>query len=580
MLSRLLSVYMDMTFLGRKFLSILRASIIVEMVSFIVTMTDTLVAGNMIGTKGLAAIGAVTPVVGISTFLMSVVNSGTVPKYSYHIGRFDKKRANEYFSQGILLGLALGVLCLILLLSFKSTIITALNIHDDMLLYAQDYYSIIVFCFLMDPIMALLDNMTVANGGERLSEAANVIQIIANVVLSILFSRIWGVRGIAIASLLCKAMFLAIIIIWFLRGKSPVRFFPHWSMKECIEIIESGSVRASYYAMTALMNAALNAFVLYFFAEDVFVLATAAERFLDVSAVFTGMSLSMQPMIATLRGEKNTKAIRGLMQMVNRTMIDAGILMTVLSLITAPLIIRAFGINNEQLIAAGSTAIRIISSTLLFRSIMAVFFNFYFLIGKKWLPFMITALKDFICPVGLAIGGAFFLGAAGLWAGLALSQVIAAGIIALNVRRRFGKDMFPYLLPTEGEYRIHIFNTEISESSAVELSQKAAAIVGENGYSTRIKNLVSLYIEELLLLIISRNEHSGKKKLYAELTIMLENEGVRMILRDSGIIFDLTDEDVKLGDFRQYVVANIMNSLSFKANILTTGYNRNEFFFD
>ena len=580
MLSRLLSVYMDMTFLGRKFLSILRASIIVEMVSFIVTMTDTLVAGNMIGTKGLAAIGAVTPVVGISTFLMSVVNSGTVPKYSYHIGRFDKKRANEYFNQGILLGLALGVLCLILLLSFKSTILTALNIPDDMLLYAQDYYSIIVFCFLMDPIMALLDNMTVANGGERLSEAANVIQIIANVVLSILFSRIWGVRGIAIASLLCKAMFLAIIIIWFLRGKSPVRFFPHWSMKECIEIIESGSVRASYYAMTALMNAALNAFVLYFFAEDVFVLATAAERFLDVSAVFTGMSLSMHPMIATLRGEKNTKAIRGLMQMVNRTMIDAGILMTVLSLITAPLIIRAFGINDEQLIAAGSTAIRIISSTLLFRSIMAVFFNFYFLIGKKWLPFMITALKDFICPVGLAIGGAFFLGAAGLWAGLALSQVIAAGIIALNVRRRFGKDMFPYLLPTEGEYRIHIFNTEISESSAVELSQKAAAIVEENGYSTRIKNLVSLYIEELLLLIISRNEHSGKKKLYAELTIMLENEGVRMILRDSGIIFDLTDEDVKLGDFRQYVVANIMNSLSFKANILTTGYNRNEFFFD
>ena len=46
MLSRFFSVYMDMTFLGRKFLSILRASIIVEMVSFIVTMTDTLVAGN------------------------------------------------------------------------------------------------------------------------------------------------------------------------------------------------------------------------------------------------------------------------------------------------------------------------------------------------------------------------------------------------------------------------------------------------------------------------------------------------------------------------------------------------------
>ena len=138
-------IYQNRTFLGRKFLSILRASIIVEMVSFIVTMTDTLVAGNMIGIDGLGAIGAVAPVVGFSTFLMSVINSGAVPNYSYQIGRFDRKRANEYFSQGIMLGLALGVLCLILLLSFQNTILLNLNIHDDMLQYAQEYYSVIVF---------------------------------------------------------------------------------------------------------------------------------------------------------------------------------------------------------------------------------------------------------------------------------------------------------------------------------------------------------------------------------------------------------------------------------------------------
>ena len=57
-------------FLVQKYRQILRASLLVEAVSYIMTMTDTLIAGNMIGEDALAAAGLVAPLLR--------------RKYSYH----------------------------------------------------------------------------------------------------------------------------------------------------------------------------------------------------------------------------------------------------------------------------------------------------------------------------------------------------------------------------------------------------------------------------------------------------------------------------------------------------------------
>ena len=88
--------------------------------------------------------------------------------------------------------------------------------------------------------------------------------------------------------------------------------------------------------------------------------------------------------------------------------------------------------------------------------------------------------------------------------------------------------------------------------------------------------LIGLFAEEMLILIQEKNADA---KILVEFTIMVEPEGVRLILRDSGKVFDITEEDAKVDSFRQYVVANMMLSIDNKAYITTTGYNRNELFF-
>ena len=78
------------------------------------------------------------------------------------------------------------------------------------------------------------------------------------------------------------------------------------------------------------------------------------------------------------------------------------------------------------------------------------------------------------------------------------------------------------------------------------------------------------------MLIYEKN--AGKKKLFAECTILSEPAGMRMILRDSGILFDVTDADSLPVSLRQYVVARMMVVHDKKAYLTTTGYNRIELF--
>ena len=126
-------------FVIRKYRSILFAAIVVEVVSYLVSLTDSIVAGSMISLEALAAVGLLTPFLSAATFLCSVFNTGTVINYSYHIGRFDRQRAMEFFSQGIFLGLIAGALYALLLLISRDFIISQIGVPGEINLYLYDY---------------------------------------------------------------------------------------------------------------------------------------------------------------------------------------------------------------------------------------------------------------------------------------------------------------------------------------------------------------------------------------------------------------------------------------------------------
>ena len=570
--------------LFRKYRSLFNAALTIELVLFSVTLTDTVVAANVVGQDALSAVGLLAPFIAIAQFIAAAVNSGTIQNYSYHIGRFEKDRADEFFSTGLLLALGSGALLTAAIFLVKPAFIASLPLTPAAEQYLREYYDIILLHFFLAPVNALLDNVIIANGGERYSVVVNTTQIVVNVVLSVVLALAFGVRGIAVSHVTCKAAFTMATAVWLMRKKDAVRFIRRFSFRDSARIVKDGAVRASTIALKALMVLFMNWFILRRYDAAALNTWIIVQKVLELSAVFLGLVLSLQPLTATLIGEKNIKAVRMLAGKACRDLVAAGAALALLLLCFTPAALRVFGVKDGKTFELGLGAVRMISPSLIFTALAVFFFAFYYMTGKPLSALLITILNDLVCPVGLVLLLQFFRGGSqrALWAGFAVSPLAALLIAAAAVIRRYGKDCFPFLLAKDRDSRIFIRAFPIEEREVVRFSEDAAALLERRGYGAKTRELVSLCIEEFMLLIRQKNDFPTDPRHtppLSECTLMTEEDGVRLIIRDMGKTFDLTDEDVLVDSFRQYMVARIVRYVDFRSYVMTTGYNRHEFFF-
>lgn len=559
----------------RKYRSILISAIMVESVAFLVSLTDSLVAGNIVDADAFAAVGLLMPFFFLSSFLAAVINAGTMLNYNDQAGAFRQRRAHEYFSQGIYLSLLAGAAFFVIMLLCKGIIFRGLSLSSGMEQYLSDYYNIIVFYFLLYPACCLLSNIVIADGGEKLSLVVNLIQIIANVLLSLTLSQRMGVRGIALATVISTLLSILLILPWFFTKRNTLQLLLYMSPRDCLEIARWGSVRASTLVLIAAAIYILNAYTAAFFGSQTLQILILQEKILSLSSVFLGLSMAIQPLIAALKGEKNTKAARILIRWASLVMVLAGAVITVSLMLFAGPFVRAFGINDQAQVYSGISAVRITASTLICSALLVFFFFYYFLINHYRLALMVSFIKDFLSLVGLTILLATLLKKPeAIWMGLALAPVLSVLVCSTAVRLHYGRKLFPYLIPGDRDGHIFIYSFMLDEKQSVALSKRTEDILKKEGYSQRLQTLTAFYAEEMLMLIREKN---GTSPVLVESTLILDEKEVRMILRDSGQISDLTEEDALPDSFRQYVVANMIYVLDSKAYLLTNGYNRHEF---
>ena len=72
------------------------------------------------------------------------------------------------------------------------------------------------------------------------------------------------------------------------------------------------------------------------------------------------------------------------------------------------------------------------------------------------------------------------------------------------------------------------------------------------------------------------HDRNPGKCIKAEVSVDL-NGGLMLVLRDDGVIFNITDADARVSSLRGYLVSNLMTVIPSRRNLTTTGFNRNVF---
>jgi len=565
------------TFLTRKFFSLLLSSTIGQLVITVLTLSDSVIAGLMLGEDSVAAICLVIPAYSLAAFGSNLIAVGVPILYNRAMGEFDKEKADRYFSFGLLLSLVMGLILYTVFMLFGDAYLRFYEPSIEVFNAAKEYFFWYKYTFLLLPIYTLMYAMVLADGDETLSTVSGIVQIIGNVACSIVLAKFIGIEGIGFGSLV--GTLAALIVSFahlFCKGNSLKLGF-YFSSKWFVDVFKYGVIDAGDYLFLACYIATMNRFISSAFGPEMLVLGAVVLFIKEVQVVFDGVGEAFTPLMNIYLGEESYDAVKKCYSLSLKTAVVEGFIVMLLMVLVAPLIVKLYDITEPVTAAYAVGGVRIESLGLVFLSLLYLLSSYYLLIDRIKLGFFVSALQNFlaVAPVSIVLG--YFFGIYGMFAGVAVGPAVAYLISVLYIRIRYGKDNYPLLLSENLKgFNNKYYEFKLDPKSIVETQQQVEKYLCEKGIDRKIVSKVKLLIEDLYMLIYEKN--GADNAVYAECTVIIRDTGVQLITKDDGVLFDLSSEDVVAGSIIEFMVSGYMEKLKDNKKYLTTmSYNRNTF---
>lgn len=557
-----------------KFKVLWRASLFTTAAEFVLGVLDCVMAGNLFGAKALGAVNLVNPVSEIASFVAFLVAAGMQVCYSVENGRMNERRAHEYFTQAIHTVFIIGGVLITAMITMRGLYFDYLAPAADLRALAETYWNWYIPCMILEPMNVLLVYMCYADGDTRTCIASYTAQMITFITTAIVFAGVLGVGSCALAMAAGNVVASSIMMSHFFKKTNTFKLVRHFSWSDSFHIVIHSVGDAGAYLGAAILIFFLNKFFIsHFGAESLPVLSVAIVTF-TFGDVLNGVGSALAPLAAVYVGENNTRAIRILMRTAVKLASMEALALSLLFLAFPQLMVRFVGITEPELVPLACTAVRIVSLGYIGIALVYLFNSYYLFINRKVLSVALT----FVC---MLIGPVIFISSFGahsfnhMWAMMAVAPSVTLIGFFIFMRFRYGQQLFPLLLSRNYDIDIHFFNLTLDELSIADISRRVALAARKHCLSHQLAMRAALITEEVLMTVRDRN---APRSIHAEVTFDFTSDP-RLTLRDDGEIFDITDTDAKISSLRAYIVASVMAHQTSRANLITTGFNRNVFKF-
>ena len=542
-------------------------------VMYIMLLCDSIIAGYFVGESGVAAINAITPVTGIVTFFGDLVSTGVGIVFTREIGAMRKKRADEIYGQGLIISISIGLISALTIFFIRDAYFGINDIKGDILNNALLYYRLCPINAFLTILIFYLEQMVYSDGDELCNNICYVFQIGGNIIFSIFLTKYMGMMGIILGSVIGNGLGILTCCWHYFRKCNTLHFTWHFSVKDFLLTSRYSIVDSSVYLCWALMDYVMIGFVSKNYGDTGLITLAVVVSLIEFGVVLDGVGMAMQPLIGTYYGEKNHKLIKRVMKSAIKAALIEGVIATILICIFARQFCGLFGITEGAALSPSMSAIRIVSLGFMFVSAVSLTTSYYMLIDRIGMSVCISCFQNGLLYMLLPIIGSTLLGINGMWAGFVIAPAVTLALAMLFVYLRFGKDNFPFLLK-DIDSEIVVMDDILTDKTASELSTRIGESILSHNFSKHEATRASLFVEEIGLTILERN-NKAKKPVLIEFSLFYEENSVLIIERDSGELFDLTDPDAQIKGLSGFILGGLMEAHQEKAYLVTTGYNRN-----
>ena len=261
-------------------------------------------------TDGVAAINAITPVTGIVTFFGDLVSTGVGIVYTREIGAMKKKRADEIYSQGLIISFSIGLISALTILLIQGEYFRLNGITGEILDQALLYYRLTPINAFLTIVIFYLEQMVYSDGDELCNNICYGFQIGGNILFSIILTNFMGMTGIILGSIIGNGLGILTCIWHYFRKGNSLRFVWHLSFRDFLLTSRYSIVDSSVYLCWALMDYVMIGFVSANYGQPALVTLAVVVNLIEFSVVLDGVGMAMQPLIGTYFGEKNHVLIK------------------------------------------------------------------------------------------------------------------------------------------------------------------------------------------------------------------------------------------------------------------------------
>ena len=326
-------------------------SLISMLFSSLYMMADGIFVGKIIGSKALAAINLVFPIIMILFAVGDMIASGASVKIGIKLGEKNEKEASEIFSVALLFIFILNIIFAIIGLIFAKDIIFILIKDKELANLAYKFaYVFILFLPIIAPFFAI-DNYLRICGKANMSMWINIAVSVLNIILDAIFIGYLklGIEYAALASSLSMSIGTLILIYPFITKKVALRFTkPTVDVKEILYIIYNGSSEFFSNISYSVMSILTNGFLLYY-GGPVGVAAYSIVMYIEslIVPMLFGMIDAVQPVFSYNYGAKNNKRIMTFFKITCSVALSISIVTMIIIFVFPDFLVRMFSSESD-----------------------------------------------------------------------------------------------------------------------------------------------------------------------------------------------------------------------------------------
>lgn len=197
-------------------------AIIGMLVNALYNVVDRIYIGHGVGSLGIGGITVSFPIMLVLMAFSMLIGVGANSLVAIRFGQGRKEEAEGIFNNAFVLLIATSLALTVIGLITMEPVLRLMDTSEDILPYAKDYLSIILFGAVFQSVGMGMNNFIRSEGNPKVAMNTMLIGAVINIVLDPIFIFVfkWGMKGAAFATIISQVVSAIWVISYFMRGKS------------------------------------------------------------------------------------------------------------------------------------------------------------------------------------------------------------------------------------------------------------------------------------------------------------------------------------------------------------------------